>query len=70
LTAYDCAQGAQTLIYSEWYRGNSGLSANQGFPIYADLRNLAPIYVQADGKEILLYDSVILPKPPDGNRST
>src|SRR5262249_44934944 len=54
---YDCAQGAQTLMYGEWYRGNSSLSVNEGSPIYSDLRNLAPIYLQAGDREVL-YDMI------------
>jgi acetyl esterase/lipase len=50
---YDWVQGAQTLIFGEWYRGNSGLSVKEGSPIYADLRGLAPIYLQSGEREIL-----------------
>jgi acetyl esterase/lipase len=50
---YDWVQGAQTLTFSEWYRGKSGLSVNQGSPIHGDFRQLAPIYLQAGEKEIL-----------------
>ena len=50
---YDWVQGEQTLTFSQWYRGDTGLSNLAVSPMYADLAGLAPVYLQAGDKEIL-----------------
>lgn len=51
---YDMVQGYQTLQYGQWLKGDGNWSDAQLSPIKQDLRNLAPIYIQAGGKEILV----------------
>jgi acetyl esterase/lipase len=51
---YDMVQGYQTLQYGQWLKGNGLWSDDQLSPIAQDLRHLAPIYIQAGGKEILV----------------
>jgi acetyl esterase/lipase len=54
---YDWVQGSHTVAFSRWYRGNTGLSNEAVSPMYADVTGLAPIYLQAGGREIL-YDMI------------
>lgn len=51
---YDMVQGYQTLQYGQWLKGNGLWSDDELSPIAQDLRHLAPIYIQAGGKEILV----------------
>lgn len=51
---YDMVQGYQTLKYGEWLKGDGGWTDAQLSPIAQDLRHLAPMYIQAGGKEILV----------------
>ena len=51
---YDMVQGYQTLQYGQWLKGSGEWSDTQLSPIAQDLRKLAPIYIQAGGKEILV----------------
>ncbi|QTC01196.1 alpha/beta hydrolase [Alcaligenes sp. SORT26] len=51
---YDMVQGYQTLQYGQWLKGNGNWSDAQLSPIAQDLRQLAPLYIQAGGKEILV----------------
>jgi acetyl esterase/lipase len=51
---YDMVQGYQTLQYGQWLKGNGPWSDDRLSPIAQDLRYLAPIYIQAGGKEILV----------------
>ncbi|MFC4963388.1 alpha/beta hydrolase [Alcaligenes sp. GCM10023179] len=51
---YDMVQGYQTLRYGQWLKGNGPWSDDRLSPIAQDLRYLAPIYIQAGGKEILV----------------
>ena len=51
---YDMVQGYQTLQYGQWLKGSGLWSDEQLSPITQDLRHLAPIYIQAGGKEILV----------------
>lgn len=51
---YDMVQGYQTLQFGEWLKGDTGLSDAELSPIHHDFRGLAPIYLQAGGKEILV----------------
>lgn len=50
---YDWVQGYMALKFGEWLRGDSGLSAARLSPINGDLKGLAPLYLQAGGREIL-----------------
>lgn len=50
---YDLVQGEMTLLFSRWFKGGQTLSDRDVSPIHQDLRGLAPIYLQAGGKEIL-----------------
>lgn len=51
---YDMVQGYQTLRYGQWLKGEGPWSDAQLSPIAQDLRHLAPLYIQAGGKEILV----------------
>lgn len=51
---YDMVQGYQTAQYASWLRGGAALSDEELSPIAQDLRGLAPIYLQAGEKEILV----------------
>jgi epsilon-lactone hydrolase len=51
---YDMVQGYQTLQFATWLKGNSTFTDTELSPIYQDYRGLAPIYLQAGGKEILV----------------
>jgi acetyl esterase/lipase len=51
---YDMVQGYMTLQFSEWLKGGQAYDDHALSPIYQDLRGLAPIYLQAGGKEILV----------------
>jgi acetyl esterase/lipase len=50
----DWVQGFMALKYGEWYRGDTGLSREALSPIHGDYRGLAPIYLQAGGREVLV----------------
>lgn len=52
--AYDLVQGYMTLQFAAWLKGTSGFSDAELSPIHQDLRGLAPLYLQAGGKEILV----------------
>lgn len=51
---YDMVQGYMTLQFAAWLRGAGTYSDAELSPIHQDLRGLAPIYLQAGGKEILV----------------
>lgn len=51
---YDMVQGYMTLQFANWLKGTSAYSDAELSPIHQDLRGLAPIYLQAGGKEILV----------------
>jgi monoterpene epsilon-lactone hydrolase len=51
---YDMVQGYQTLQFAEWLKGGRDCSDAQLSPSGQDYRGLAPIYLQAGGKEILV----------------
>ncbi len=51
---FDMVQGYQTLQFAKWLKGDSGLSDAVLSPIHHDFGGLAPIYLQAGGKEILV----------------
>lgn len=51
---YDMVQGVQTATYSRWLKAGTSLTDRQISPIHQDFRGVAPIYLQAGGKEILV----------------
>lgn len=51
---YDMVQGYQALQFGQWLKGNTNFSDAELSPIYQNFRGLAPIYLQAGGKEILV----------------
>ena len=51
---YDMVQGYQTLLYGQWLKGDGNWTDAQLSPINQELHGLAPIYLQAGGKEILV----------------
>lgn len=51
---YDLVQGYMTLQFAEWLKGGHPYADAELSPIYQDLRGLAPIYLQAGGREILV----------------
>ena len=51
---YDMVQGYQTLLYGQWLKATTGISDAELSPIHQSYRNVAPIYLQAGGKEILV----------------
>jgi acetyl esterase/lipase len=55
---YDWVQGYMAMQYAEWLIGDSGYNGATISPMSADLRGLAPIYLQAGGREIL-YDMIV-----------
>ncbi len=46
------------LKFGEWLKGSTGLSDAELSPIYSDLRDIAPVYLQAGGREIL-FDMIV-----------
>lgn len=51
---YDMVQGYQTLRYGQWLKAGTPYSDAELSPIHQSYRNVAPIYLQAGGKEILV----------------
>ncbi|MFC0679793.1 alpha/beta hydrolase [Lysobacter korlensis] len=51
---FDMVQGRQTVLYSSWLKGDTDATDRELSPIYRDFRGLAPVYLQAGGKEILV----------------
>lgn len=51
---YDMVQGYQTLRFGQWLKGGTTCSDADLSPIHQDFRGVAPIYLQAGGKEILV----------------
>lgn len=51
---YDMVQGYQTLRYGEWLRAGTGCSEAELSPIHQRYDRVAPVYLQAGGKEILV----------------
>jgi len=51
---YDLVQGYMTQIFAEWLKGKTGSTDAELSPIDQDFRGLAPLYLQAGGKEILV----------------
>ncbi|MEL7465858.1 MAG: alpha/beta hydrolase fold domain-containing protein [Pseudomonadota bacterium] len=52
--AYDLVQGWMALRFGEWLQGDTGATREALSPIHQDYRGLAPVYLQAGGREILL----------------
>lgn len=51
---YDMVQGWQTLQYGEWLKRGTACSDAELSPIHQNFRGVAPVYLQAGGKEILV----------------
>lgn len=51
---YDMVQGYQTLQFAQWLKDGSGRSDAELSPTAQDFSAVAPIYLQAGGKEILV----------------
>lgn len=51
---YDLVQGYMTLQFAAWLKGGQPYGDAELSPVGQDLRGLAPIYLQAGGKEILV----------------
>jgi epsilon-lactone hydrolase len=51
---YDMVQGYQTLLYGMWLRAGTIYTDEELSPIHQSYQNVAPIYLQAGGKEILV----------------
>lgn len=51
---YDMVQGYMTVQFSVWLKGGQAYGDRELSPIYQNLQGLAPIYLQAGGKEILV----------------
>lgn len=51
---YDLVQGYMTLQFAAWLKGAGDFSDAELSPICQDFRGLAPLYLQAGGKEILV----------------
>ena len=51
---YDMVQGYQTLRYGQWLKAGTACIDAELSPIHQSYRNVAPIYLQAGGKEILV----------------
>jgi acetyl esterase/lipase len=50
---YDWVQGYMALKFGEWLKGDTQISDAELSPICCNFRGLAPIYLQAGGREIL-----------------
>jgi acetyl esterase/lipase len=55
---YDWVQGHMAMRYAEYLIGDSGYTAEAISPMCADFKGLAPIYLQAGGREIL-HDMIV-----------
>lgn len=51
---YDLVQGYMTQAFATWLKGESNISDDEISPISQDFKGLAPLYLQAGGKEILV----------------
>jgi len=51
---YDLVQGYMTQVFADWLKGGTDATDTELSPIDQDLRGLAPLYLQAGGKEILV----------------
>ena len=51
---YDQVQGYQTLQFGQWLKGSGKFTDEELSPMYQDYRGLAPVYLQAGGKEVLV----------------
>lgn len=51
---YDMVQGYMTLQFAEWLKGGQAYDDQALSPMHQDFRGVAPIYMQAGGKEILV----------------
>lgn len=51
---YDMVQGCQTLRYGKWLKGGTSYRDADLSPIHQSYRDVAPIYLQAGSKEILV----------------
>ena len=51
---YDLVQGYMAVQFGEWLAGATGYTREELSPIYQDYRGLAPLYLQAGGREILI----------------
>lgn len=51
---YDLVQGWMALQFGEWLGGDSGASREMLSPVHQDFTGLAPVYLQAGGREILV----------------
>lgn len=52
--SYDLVQGYMTLQFAAWLKGEGNFTDTELSPIDQDLQGLAPLYLQAGGKEILV----------------
>ena len=51
---YDLVQGYMTLQFAAWLKGTGGFTDAELSPTCQDFRGVAPLYLQAGGKEILV----------------
>lgn len=51
---YDLVQGYMTQVFADWLKGTTGAMDAELSPIDHNFRGLAPLYLQAGGKEILV----------------
>jgi epsilon-lactone hydrolase len=51
---YDMVQGYQTLRYAQWLKAGTSFSEAELSPIHQKYQDVAPIYIQAGGREILV----------------
>lgn len=51
---YDMVQGDMTLTFARWLKGDGGYSDAQLSPTQQNYRGVAPLYLQAGGREILV----------------
>jgi acetyl esterase/lipase len=56
--AYDWIEGPMAVKCAAWFYGNADPADPKVSPAYADLRGLAPIYLQAGGREVL-HDMIV-----------
>lgn len=51
---YDMVQGCMTLQFAQWLKGDLAVADEDLSPVHQDYRHVAPLYLQAGGKEILV----------------
>jgi len=67
---YDWVQGYMAIQFGKWLRGNGEWTEEGLSPPCADLRGFSPIYLQADGREILhdmIRDFALVGQPLGAN---